>query len=76
MITFSRDPITLNDVKNLESAPFLIEGQGPGMIKIYFESDANKQEYLETEMHCGVQSSGLRKIFDEMADNPNTGSIN
>lgn len=76
MITFTRDPITLNDVTNLEEAPFLVEGQGSGMVKIYFESEANKREYLETEVHSGVQSSGLKKIFDDMADNPNTGSIN
>ncbi len=76
MITFTRDPITLNDVVNLADAPFVIEGQGTGMLKIYFESEANKKEYLGIEMHSGVQSSGLRKIFDEMADNPDTGSIN
>lgn len=76
MITFSRDPITLNDVINLADAPFVVEGQGSGMIKIYFESEANKQEYLATEVHGGVQSSGLRQIFDAMADNPDTGSIN
>jgi hypothetical protein len=76
MITFNRDPITLNDVTNLDQAPFVVEGQGSGMIKIYFESEANKQEYLETEVHSGVQSVGLKKIFDDMADNPNTGSIN
>lgn len=76
MMTFTRDPITLNDVANLSDAPFVVEGQGTGMIKIYFESEANKQEYLETDIHSGVQSSGLKKIFDEMADNPDTGSIN
>jgi preprotein translocase subunit Sec61beta len=76
MMTFTRDPITLNDVRNLDVAPFVVEGQGAGMIKIYFESEANKQEYLQTEVHSGVQSAGLKKIFDEMADNPNTGSIN
>lgn len=76
MMTFTRDPITLNDVRNLEAAPFVVEGQGSGMIKIYFESEANKLEYLETEVHKSVQTAGLKKIFDEMADNPNTGSIN
>lgn len=76
MITFTRDPITLNDVTHLDQAPFLIEGQGPGMVKIYFESEANLRAYLDTEVHGGVQSAGLRQIFDEMADNPDTGSIN
>ena len=74
MITCTRDPITLNDVTNLAEAPFLIEGSG--RMKIYFESEANRREYLETETHAGVRSPGLRAIFDAMADNPNTGSIN
>lgn len=76
MITFTRDPITLNDVVNLADAPFVVEGQGTGMVKIYFESEANKREYLETEVHGGVQSAGMKRIFAEMADNPDTGSIN
>lgn len=76
MITFTRDPITLNNVANPADAPFVVEGQGAGMVKIYFESEANKREYLETETHSGVRSAGLRKIFDDMADNPDTGSIN
>ena len=76
MITFTRDPITLNDVTNLADAPFVVEGQGAGLVKIYFESEANKREYLDTESHAGVRSAGLKKIFDEMADNPDTGSIN
>ncbi len=72
------DPITLNDVHDLDNAPFVIDGEGNGAMKIYFESEQNKQEYLGTPMHGsdGTTSSGLRKIFDEMADNPNTGSIN
>ena len=76
MITFTRDPMTLNDVSNLDEAPFVIEGQGNGMVKIYFESEANKAEYLEITPHRGEKSSGLKKIFEEMADNPDTGSIN
>jgi hypothetical protein len=45
-------------------------------MKIYFESDANRDVYLGMELHEGVNSSGLKKIFDEMAENPDTGSIN
>lgn len=76
MITFTRDPMTLNDVTNLDAAPFLIEGQGAGMVKIYFESEANKTEYLDLTPHAGVKSSGLKQIYAEMAENPDTGSIN
>jgi hypothetical protein len=49
MITVTLDPISLNDVKDLSTAPFLIEGQGSGTMKIYFESQANKDEYLGTK---------------------------
>jgi hypothetical protein len=76
MITVTRDPISLNDVTDLATAPFVIEGSGSGAMKIYFESEANKQEYLETAIHGGVESDGLKKVFDAMADNPDTGTIN
>jgi hypothetical protein len=72
------DPITLNDVTDLENAPYVVEGEGRGAIKIYFESEANRREYLDTPMHGsdGVSGAAMKKIFDEMADNPDTGSIN
>jgi len=76
MMTVTKDPITLNDVTDLAHAPFIIEGQGSGEMKIYFESEANKQEYLATETHSGINSSGLKAIFDDIADCPITGSIN
>jgi YHS domain-containing protein len=39
------DPISGNDVKDLNSAPFVIEGRGKHAMKIYFESEKNKVEY-------------------------------
>jgi hypothetical protein len=76
MITTTLDPISLNDVKDIEHAPYVVEGEGPNALKIYFESEANKREYLDIPVHGSEGTSGLKKIFDEMADNPNTGSIN
>jgi YHS domain-containing protein len=76
MITTTLDPISLNDVTDTDNAPFVIEGEGVGTLKIYFESEANKQEYLSIPVHGSDGMSGLKKIYDEMADNPNTGSIN
>jgi len=76
MITTTLDPITLNDVTDIENAPYVIEGEGDGALRIYFESEENKQEYLDTPVHGSEDMSGLKKIYDEMADNPNTGSIN
>lgn len=78
MIVSTLDPITLNDVTDLENAPFILEGEGDGALKVYFESEANKQAYLDTPMHGsdGGSGTGMKKIFDDMADNPDTGSIN
>ena len=70
------DPISLNAVTDLENAPFIIEGDGDNAIQIYFESIENRDEYLDMEVHGSVNLPGLKKIFDDMADNPNTGSIN
>jgi hypothetical protein len=50
--------------------------QGDGALKIYFESEENKQEYLNITVHGSDDMSGMKNIYDEMADNPNTGSIN
>lgn len=76
MITVTRDPISLNDVQDLDSASFLIEGSGTSALKIYFESEANRAEYQRIEMHGSCNSSGLKKIFDDIADCAITGSIN
>jgi hypothetical protein len=74
MIPLTLDPVTLRDVTDLEHAPFVIEGSGE--MKIYFESEANRLEYLGTEIHGSLNNGNLGRIFNEMADNPNTGSIN
>ena len=76
MITVTLDPITLRDVRDIEHAPFVIEGHGSGEMKIYFESEATRQEYLDTEVHGTLNSGNLSRIFNAIADNPNTGSIN
>jgi hypothetical protein len=76
MITTTLDPITLNDVTDIENAPYVIEGEGDGALRIYFETEENKQEYLNTPVHGSDNMSGLKNIYDDMADNPNTGSIN
>ena len=43
MITVTKDPITLDDVSDLTHAPFLIEGNGNGPVKIYLESKATNR---------------------------------
>ena len=76
MITSTIDPISMNDVSDLEDAPYVIEGEGNNALKIYFESEENRREYLEIPMHGSDGISGLKSIYDDMANNPNTGSIN
>ena len=70
------DPMTLEDVADIEHATFVIEGSGGGAINIYFQSEDNRREYLEMEVHGSHNSAGLKKIFDDAADSPITGSIN
>ena len=45
------DPISMNDVTDVDSAPFVVEGEGPNALKIYFENEANKAEYLDIPLH-------------------------
>lgn len=68
------DPITLNDVTDLENAPFVMDGD----LKIYFQSEENRQEYLGIEIHGsqGANTPGLKAIFDSAADSQITGTIN
>ncbi len=45
----SVDPISGNEVSDIANAPFVIEGRGADALKIYFESQANKDSYLAIE---------------------------
>ncbi len=58
------DPITMNDVPDPEGHPFVIEGEGENAIKIYFESEETKRQYLDIEVeHPGED-------FSTNLDNP------
>ncbi len=41
------DPITLNDIPDPENHPYVIEGEGDSALKIYFESEKTKKEYMD-----------------------------
>jgi len=49
MLTQTTDPITGRDVTDPEHAPFVVEGQGDRALKIFFESEDSKREYLAIE---------------------------
>ena len=70
------DPMTLNDVKDINNAPYVLEGEAEQSIKIYFETETSRQEYVDMEIHGSDGISGLKGIYAAMAENPDTGSIN
>ena len=75
MIISTLDPITLNDVTDLENSPYVIEGND--LLKIYFESEENRQKYMNNMIiHGSADTSGLKNICDDLTDNPNTGPSN
>lgn len=45
------DPISMNDVSDIDSAPYVIEGEGSNALKIYFENDENKAVYMQIPLH-------------------------
>lgn len=58
------DPISGVTIKNPEGYPYVIEGEGEGALKIYFENEENKKAYLEIETeHPG-------RDFTTNLDNP------
>jgi len=56
------DPISGNDVLNTDNAPHTIEGSGQDALLIYFESEQNRQAYLEIESK--TPSSTLVDIYN------------
>lgn len=68
------DPITLNDVTDLDNAPYVIDGDGPNALKIYFENEANKAEYLAIPVH-GANAT-VSAAYALVADSEITGTIN
>lgn len=44
------DPISLREVPDPDNHPCLYEGDGENGLEIYFETEENKQMYMEMEM--------------------------
>ena len=68
------DPISMHDLHNINSAPYVIEGTGPNTLKIYFENEANKAKYLDIPVPTA--NSTLTAAYAQCADSDITGSIN
>ncbi len=62
----TRDPMTGNDVHDSSNAPYVTEGSGENALRIYFESEQTKQEYLQiqprTPWGCSLR---LYKSFED-----------
>ena len=71
MIITTTDPITGEDIRNPEFKPFVIEGRGHLAIKIYFESEETRRQYLDIaaressngSYHSKITPSRNTKIF-------------
>jgi len=50
VIITTTDPITGEDLSNLEVKPYVIEGKGHLAVKIYFESEETRRCYLNIEV--------------------------
>ena len=61
MIITTTDPITGEDIRNPEFKPFVIEVRGHLGIKIYFESEETRRQYLDIAGREPVNASYLSK---------------
>jgi hypothetical protein len=68
------DPISMNDVIDLTTAPYVIAGEGANALKIYFENEDNKKEYLDIPLHTA--NATLSAAYAMCADSDITGTIN
>jgi len=46
------DPISLNEVNNLEGKPYIVEGTPFNDLTIYFENEKNKHKYEDIPVEC------------------------
>ena len=63
MIVSTTDPISLVEVPDPETHPFVVEGEGENALKIYFENEENKSTYL------GIEIEHPEEDFETNLDN-------
>ena len=44
------DPITMHEVKELDQAPYVVEGEGRNSFIVYFESETTRAIYLDISL--------------------------
>jgi len=57
-IRSTTDPITLNDVPNPEEHPCVYEGDGDNGLEVYFETEENRQIYLNMSTDSSIVLKG------------------
>ena len=58
VIRSTTDPITLNDVPNPEEHPCVYEGDGDNGLEVYFETEENRQIYLNMSTDSSIVLKG------------------
>ena len=62
MIITTTDPITGEEIRNPEYKPFVIEGRDHLAVKIYFESEETRRQYLDLAGGESINGSYRSKI--------------
>jgi hypothetical protein len=62
VIITTTDPITGEEIRNSEFKPFVIEGRGHLAIKIHFESEETRRQYLDIAGGESINGSYRLKI--------------
>lgn len=62
------DPVTGKTIEKTEECPYVVEGEGADTLKIYFESEDTKQQYLKVGTEHPEQ--GLEHSLDNPAPLP------
>ncbi len=67
MLILTLDPISMNHVADTETAPFVIDGDGPHALKIYFENELNRAKYIDMPLQSAV---GMRSLNSDNLQDP------
>ncbi len=62
------DPISGKTIENPDDRPYVVEGEGDAALKIYFESEETRQQYLGIGTEHPEQ--GLGRTLDDPAPLP------
>ncbi len=63
----TRDPMSGREVEDPKNAPYVMEGHGENALKIYFETEDNKGEYLAIKPR--VPEACSLKLYRMFEDN-------